>query len=167
MKVAAAERLGRLFNPGDYPETLVGLFDVSWDFPSVEPPDYLRELNPALYEAERARVAARFDEAVQLAEQAFLEEFAKLVGHLSERIGGVGEDGKPKVFRDSAIGNLGDFFERFRNLNVRSATSNSTSWSPRPSRRYGASVPRTSGTAATSGSGWQPSCPGSSRPWTG
>src|SRR4051794_18252172 len=26
---AAADRLGRLFNPGDYPDTLVGLFDVS------------------------------------------------------------------------------------------------------------------------------------------
>ena len=35
LKSAAAERLGRLFNPGDYPETLVGLFDVSWDFPSA------------------------------------------------------------------------------------------------------------------------------------
>jgi hypothetical protein len=120
LKVAAAERLGRLFNPSDYPETLVGLFEVSWDFPSVEPPDYLRELNPALYEAERARVASRFDEAVQLAEQAFLDEFSKLVSHLSERIGGTGDDGKPQVFRDSAIGNLGDFFERFRSLNVRS-----------------------------------------------
>ncbi len=120
MKTAAAERLGRLFNPGDYPETLVGLFDVSWDFPSVEPPDYLRELNPVLYEAERARVAARFDEAVQMAESAFLEEFGRLVSHLTERIDGPGEDGKPKVFRDSAIGNLGDFFDRFRFLNVRS-----------------------------------------------
>ena len=79
LKQTASERLGRLFNPGDYPETLIGLFDVAWDFPSVEPPDYLRDLNPALYEAERARVAARFDEAVQLAEQAFLDEFAKLV----------------------------------------------------------------------------------------
>ena len=55
-----------------------------------------------------------------MAEQAFLDEFGKLVCHLTERIGGVGDDGKPKVFRDSAIGNLGDFFERFRNLNVRS-----------------------------------------------
>ena len=119
LKIAAAERLGRLFNPGDYPETLIGLFDVTWDFPSVEPPDYLKELNPALYEAERARVAARFDEAVQMAEQAFLEEFARLVGHLSERING-GEGGEKKVFRDSAVGNLGEFFERFKSLNVRS-----------------------------------------------
>lgn len=120
LKNAAAERLGRLFDPSDYPETLIGLFDVSWDFPSVEPPDYLRELNPALYEAERQRVAARFDEAVQMAEQAFLNEFARLISHLSERISGTGEDGERKIFRDSAISNLTDFFERFRSLNVRS-----------------------------------------------
>ncbi len=120
LKQAASERLGRLFNPGDYPETLVGLFGVSWDFPSMEPPDYLMELNPALYEAERARVAARFDEAVQLAESAFTEEFARLVSHLSGRIGGAGDDGKPMIFRDSAVNNLGEFFERFRSLNVRS-----------------------------------------------
>ena len=119
LKTAAAERLGRLFNPSDYPTTLVGLFDVSWDFPSVEPPDYLRQLNPTLYEAERQRVAARFDEAVQLAEQAFLDEFAKLISHLSERISG-SEDGERKIFRDSAVGNLNNFFERFKSLNVRS-----------------------------------------------
>ena len=77
---------GSLYNPADYPETLVGLFDVQWDFPSFEPPDYLRQLCPAVYEQERARVAARFDEAVQLAESAFLEEFARLVSHLCDRI---------------------------------------------------------------------------------
>jgi hypothetical protein len=120
LKQAARERLGSLFNPADYPETLVGLFGVEWGFPSVEPPDYLVALSPGLYEAERARVAARFEEAVQLAEQAFLDEFARLVAHLTERITGVGEDGQPLVFRDSAIGNLQEFFDRFRSLNVRS-----------------------------------------------
>jgi len=119
LKVTAAERLGRLYNPGDYPATLIGLFEVAWDFPSVEPPDYLRDLNPDLWESERARVAARFDEAVQLAEQAFLEEFGRLVGHLTERIAG-GADGEKKVFRDSAVGNLQEFFERFKSLNVSS-----------------------------------------------
>ena len=39
--------------------------------------------------------------------------------HLTERLSGA-EDGKPKVFRDSAINNLSEFFERFRSLNVRS-----------------------------------------------
>lgn len=120
LKQAAAERLGSLYNPADYPETLVGLFDVQWDFPSFEPPDYLRLLCPAVFEQERARVAARFDEAVQLAESAFLDEFARLVAHLCARIGGTGEDGRPQVFRDSAVDNLAEFFGRFAALNVRS-----------------------------------------------
>ena len=33
LKSAAATRLGSLFNPSDYPESLRGLFDVTWDFP--------------------------------------------------------------------------------------------------------------------------------------
>jgi hypothetical protein len=120
LKRAAAARLGSLYNQSDYPETLVGLFAVAWDFPSVEPPDYLVQLSPALYEAERARVAARFEEAARLAESAFTEEFARLVEHLAERISGSGDGGGPKVFRDSAVGNLQEFFGRFRELNVRS-----------------------------------------------
>jgi hypothetical protein len=120
LKRAAVERLGSLYNPSDYPETLVGLFAVAWDFPSVEPPDYLMQLSPALYEQERARMEARFEEAVRLAERAFTEEFARLVEHLAERVTGVGEDGQPKVFRDSAVNNLSEFFQRFRELNVRS-----------------------------------------------
>ena len=92
---------------------------MAWDFPSVEPPDYLRQLSPALYEQERARVAARFDEAVRLAEEAFTAELAKLVSHLTERLTGQ-DDGKPKVFRDSAVENLNEFFSRFRTLSVHS-----------------------------------------------
>lgn len=80
----------------------------------------MRELSPELYEQKAARVAARFDEAVRLAEEAFLEELSKLVSHLTERLSGA-EDGKPKVFRDSAVENLSEFFQRFRRLNVRSS----------------------------------------------
>src|SRR5262249_4743780 len=119
LKSAARQRLGDLFNPNDYPMSLQGLFAVEWDFPNVEPPDYLLQLNPAIYEQERARVAARFEEAVQLAEQAFIGEFGKLIEHLTERLSDNG-DGERKVFRDSAVQNLTEFFDRFRQLNVRS-----------------------------------------------
>ena len=119
LKSAARRRLGSLFNAGDYPATLRGWFDVSYDFPSVEPPEYLRQLSPQLYQQEASRVAARFDEAVQLAEQAFTEELSKLVSHLTERLSGT-DDGKPKVFRDSVVENLREFFDRFRHLNIRS-----------------------------------------------
>jgi hypothetical protein len=120
LKQAAAQRLGTLFNEADYPATPIGLFGVSWDYPNIEPPDYLLGLSPGLYQQEQERMKARFEEAVQLAEQAFLDEFAKLIPHLTERITGSNEDGTPKIFRDSAIDNLCDFFERFRSLNVRS-----------------------------------------------
>ena len=119
LRGAARDRLGSLYDPGDYPASLAGMFSIEHDFPSVEPPDYLRQLNPQLYEQECRRVQERFNEAVRLAEEAFLSELAKIVSHLSERLSGT-QDGSPKVFRDSAVNNLVEFFERFRQLNVRS-----------------------------------------------
>ncbi|QOV89780.1 hypothetical protein [Humisphaera borealis] len=113
------DRLGRLYNPTDYPPTLRGLFAVDFDFPSVDAPEYLARLNPELYAQERRRISERFDEAVRLAEEAFVGEFSKLVSHLVERLT-AGPDGERKVFRDSAVNNLREFFDRFKHLNVRS-----------------------------------------------
>jgi hypothetical protein len=56
LKEAARQRLGRLYCAADYPESLRGLFDMAWDFPSVEPPPYLQRLSPQLYEQECQRV---------------------------------------------------------------------------------------------------------------
>ena len=119
LRSAARDRLGSLFNASDYPITLQGLFGIAWEYPSMEVPEYLQRLNPQLYEQECRRIAGRFDEAVLLAEEAFLGELNRLVSHLTERLSG-GEDGKPKVFRDSAVENLKEFFGRFQQLNVRS-----------------------------------------------
>ncbi len=119
LRSLARERLGELFDPSDYPTSLIGLFTIEHDYPSIEPPDYLRQLSPDLYEQECRRVQSRFDEAVQLAEQAFTDELTKLVEHLTERLSGQ-TDGRPKVFRDSAVTNMTEFFERFRTLNIRS-----------------------------------------------
>ena len=119
LKATARQRLGSLFNAGDYPESLRTMFAVEFDFPSITPPDYLQQLNPQLYEEECRRVQSRFDEAVRLAEAAFTTELAKLVSHLTERLSGQ-DDGKPRVFRDSVVENLTEFFQWFRQLNVRS-----------------------------------------------
>ena len=115
----AQRRLGRLYNPADYPPEVRNLFAVEWDFPSVEPPAYLLRIAPEVYQHEQDRVVQRFEQAVQLAEQAFVGEFARLVSHLSERLSDSPE-GTRKVFRDSAITNLMEFFQRFGDLNVRS-----------------------------------------------
>jgi hypothetical protein len=120
VKADARNRLGRLYDEADYPAEVAGLFGVEWDFPAVEPPSYLLRLSPEVYEQERQRVAARFEEAVRLAEQAFAAEFARLLSHLTERLSDA-EGGARKVFRDSAVGNLSEFFARFARLNVRSS----------------------------------------------
>jgi hypothetical protein len=117
LKQAARHRLGRLFNASDYPASLIPLFELNWDFPSVEPPEYLRQLNPALYREECERMQARFGEALRLAEEAFVSELSGLVGHLVERLTGT-DDGRPKIFRDTAVGNLQEFFARFQALNI-------------------------------------------------
>lgn len=119
LQATAQQKLGHLYSPRDYPELLTGLFQFEFDFPSVEPPNYLQYLNPELYQQECDRVQRRFDEAVQLAEEAFVGELAKLVSHLTERLSGQ-VDGKAKIFRNSAVENLSEFFNRFRQLNVRS-----------------------------------------------
>ncbi len=120
LKLQARERLGSLYCDTDYPDSLDGQFAVDWDYPSIDVPEYLRRANPELYEEQSRRVAQRFDQAVQMAEQAFLEELDRLVNHLAERLSG-SDDGKPKVFRDTAVENLGEFFRRFRELNIGSS----------------------------------------------
>ena len=121
IKAEAERRLGTLFNASDYPQTLDGLFDLEVSYPTIEPPNYLMALHPDVYQAEQARVRERFESAVELAEQAFATELQRLTAHLAERLTGL-HDGQPKVFRDSAVENLREFFERFRRLNIRSSS---------------------------------------------
>ena len=120
IKSEAQRRLGTLFNQADYPSTLDGLFDLEVSYPTIEPPNYLVSLHPDVYQQEQARVRERFESAVELAEQSFAVELQRLTAHLAERLTGL-HDGQPKVFRDSTVENLREFFERFRRLNIRSS----------------------------------------------
>lgn len=121
LKADRARALGELFNEADYPARLVGAFSIDWDFPSVEPPEYLRSLNPRVWQEQCRRVEARFSEAVALAEAAFTEELASLVDHLADKLSGADDRGKKKIFRDSAVENFNEFFARFRSLNIGSS----------------------------------------------
>lgn len=119
MKEAARVRLGSLFSSDDYPGSMVQAFDVSWDFPSVDAPEYLRRLSPDIYRRECERVQSQFSDAVQLAEQMFQDQLSELLEHLVERLAS-DETGKQKTFRDSTISNLNNFFSRFQQLSINS-----------------------------------------------
>jgi len=125
IRVDAATRLGELFNSADYPDDITGLFDIQWDFPPVEPPNYLLEADPTgkLYQQQVDLMEARFQEAIAMTEDAFLKAFRDMVQHLADRLQWGEPDQetgerKPLVFRDSAVENLQAFFEQFKALNV-------------------------------------------------
>ncbi|OYP33980.1 hypothetical protein [Rhodopirellula sp. MGV] len=115
----ARERLGNLFDSADYTANVSDLFAIDWEYPSACPPEYLLQLSPRLYHRECERMKSRFEDAVAMAERSFAEELSQLVGHLAERLSGE-PDGRQKVFRDTAVTNLTDFFDRFQRLNIRS-----------------------------------------------
>ena len=119
IKTAAREKLGDLFNPNDYPTTLDGVFDIRWEYPPVDPPNYLINFNPELYRQEQWRVQQRFETAVLMAENAFAEQLQEMVAHLIERLTDA-PDGTKKQFRASAIRNFNNFYENFKHMNVRS-----------------------------------------------
>ena len=116
LKEAAAARLGAFYNPDDYPDNLEELFVVSWSYPETSVPSYLMAIDASVYRREAARVAEKFEQAVELAEQGFVEEFNKLVSHLTERL--TDSDGGPKIFRDSSLESLREFFGRFGQMRL-------------------------------------------------
>ena len=111
------EGLGLLWDPNDYPKVLSEEVGFKHDYPSIEPPQYLAELAPNIYKQEQDRIQARLQEAVSMAETAFLNEFKELVAHLHERLT-PDADGKKKIFRDTAITNLKEFFTKFKELHL-------------------------------------------------
>lgn len=113
----ARRELGSLFNAADYPDSFTGAFKVGWEYPNVNPPEYLRMVSPDVYEAQATIIRARFAEAAELAEQAFFAQFHELVGHLAERLE-PDSDGKRKKFKKATLENLNEFLQRFELLNV-------------------------------------------------
>lgn len=120
LKTRAREHLGALYDPADYPASLEGEFSITWEYPPVEPPRYLMNFNPELYEAEQQRIQQRFEQAVTMAENAFAEQLQALVSHLVERL--TDNNDGPKKFQNSTVENFREFYEQFRRLNVRGNT---------------------------------------------
>ena len=118
MQKAAEEKLGTLYDEHDYNESIVNEFSIAWDFPSLTPPDYLKQLNPDLYEREAQKVAAKFSEAVDIAEQMFATELQDLVTRLTERLSPEPGTGKFKIVKNCLVDGMNEFFVRFKTLNI-------------------------------------------------
>jgi len=118
LKSESQTALQGLFNAGDYPDSLNGMFSFHWTYPNLNPPEYLLLHNPALYRRQQEEIRAKFEKAVVKAEQAFGGELQSLVTRLAERMS-PNEDGTRKVFRDSTVTeNFREFFQRFKTISV-------------------------------------------------
>jgi hypothetical protein len=113
----ARQRLKAGFDLANYPQDFACLFAMEWSFVSVEPPAYLAKLCPKVFQEECQKAQNALQESVTLAQQAFVLQFKDLVDSLHERLT-PSADGTKKVFRDSAVENLTQFFTRFQSLNI-------------------------------------------------
>ena len=121
LKATARQRLGSLFNAGDYPESLRGLFSVDFDFPSVRAPGLLAAAQPAALRRGVPPGAVPLRRGGALG-RGGVHRRAGQAGVPPDRAAfGPGGWNRPKIFRNSAVENLTEFFQRFRELNVRSS----------------------------------------------
>ena len=115
VKADARRRLGRLYNPADYPEEIHDLFDVSWDFPSVEPPNYLMQVAPEVYAEERpARRCCASRKRCGWPSKPLPRSSNRLLSHLTERLGNGEGLATGRVFAAiPPVTNLTEFFRAF------------------------------------------------------
>ena len=115
LREAARSRLGSLYSEADYPAVVRQRFAFAWRFLNLAPAD-AKVLTPALVQSEQEKFRRLVAAAADAAVAELRARFAACVDHLVDRLSG--DDGKPKVFRDSLVGNMRDFLDGFAALNV-------------------------------------------------
>lgn len=112
----ARDRLRSTFNPSDYPpmDVVRRQFTLDWAYLSLTAP---ANLPPSLFQREQEKIASQWQDALSEARGVLRTAMAEMVKHAAERLSG-GQDGKPKVFRNTLLENLNDFLGTFdaRNL---------------------------------------------------
>jgi hypothetical protein len=108
------QRLQSLYDPADYPspERVRQAFCFEAQLWEIGTPGALKSLDRALYERELAKMQNVWDDARATITQVLLKEFRDMTRRLADRLT-PGEDGKPKVFRDSLVGNLQEWLDVF------------------------------------------------------
>ena len=115
----ARKRLDELYVAADYEFDIRDAFGVTISYPAIEPDTRLKTIAPELYEQERKKIVAQFEQAAIVAEQSLKEEFAAMVQNLLEKLQGkTDEDGKKHIIKQAGIDSLVSFAERFKNLSI-------------------------------------------------
>jgi hypothetical protein len=115
---AARARLGSLYDENDYPAIakVRAAFSMETKYVAFATPDKLATISSTLYRREEAKMAAAISSATEKVVDALRSEAAGLVDHLVERLSAKPGE-KPKVFRDSMIGNIREWLENLPGRN--------------------------------------------------
>lgn len=115
--------LGPLYDDNDYPRLGDGSLDtakilegfgIEWNWLALTVPE---GLPPELRQAETEKLQKQFADAATEVRDALRVMFAKLVTHATDAL--KTEPGeRKKIFRNTLVGNLADFFETFEHKNI-------------------------------------------------
>ena len=112
--------LGRLYSEADYPRSISGLYELSFDVSDINPPSYLAQMDPALFAEQMERAQERIQHSISLLENEFLKDMAEVVESLVKGLSKT-EGGKRKSLRNTSVKKLNEFFQRVNELNVGSS----------------------------------------------
>ena len=109
----AKGNLSDLFNAAEYPHHIQEHFGFSWRFLIMDTPGQVGLLPAEVYEREKQKFIQTINEFQSNAIATLRASFAEMVDHIVDRL----SDNK-KIFRDSLIGNISDFINDFKALNI-------------------------------------------------
>lgn len=119
-KTEAKQKLGPLYDEDEYPtkEELREGFYMRIRPLDFSTPGRIKSLDAKMFDDAKAELSRDFQEAAQNMRLLMRETMHQLVGHLAERLTGTNENGKPKIFRESAVMHVTEFLEHFAPRNV-------------------------------------------------
>ena len=118
LRETAKAYLGDLFNEIDYPVNIGDKFNFNWRFIILDVPNGDTQiLAPEVYAREKEKFIQTMEEARGMAIDALREEFAQMVGRITERFTQNGT-GKPKIFKNTTIDGFYEYFQTFKDRNI-------------------------------------------------
>ena len=116
---AAKESLRGIYRESDYmsEDQVREEFKFSWRYVSFGVPEQLEAIKESIFEREKEKAIAHWESATSEVQNLLRASMQELVEHMAERLEPA-EDGKPKVFKETTVGNLHEFIEMFDARNV-------------------------------------------------
>lgn len=116
----AAALLGPQWKASDYPPVaeVERKFRFEFFFMEIDSvPDTLSTIDAAIYDEAVKNTEKKLSQVVDDIRLGLTESFQEIIDHMASRLAS-GDDGKPKIFRDSLINNLTEFFAEYPLRNV-------------------------------------------------